>query len=54
MLTEGQPPGQTRRAPMPLLLVLAWSALFTALAPLGAWRLGAALLSPAALALLPS
>jgi hypothetical protein len=47
MLAEGMPPGQTRRRPMPLLLVLAWSALFTALAPLGAWRIGMALLDPA-------
>lgn len=54
MLSEGLPPGETRRAPMPLLLVLAWSALFTVLAPLGAWRIGAALLSADLLALLPS
>lgn len=47
MLSEGMPEGQTRRRPMPLLLVLAWSALFTVLAPLGAWRIGVALLNPA-------
>lgn len=33
------PEGQSRRRPMPLLLVFAWSGFFTALAPLGAWRL---------------
>ena len=46
MLSEGLPTGQTRRRPMPLLLVLAWSTLFTALAPLGAWRIAMALLAP--------
>jgi hypothetical protein len=38
MVAEVQVDGATRRRPMPVVLVLAWSVFFSVLAPLGAWR----------------